>query len=47
LTGAAVAVRTAVSHIMGADGVIIAANGIGLTLLGVIEYLTLRNEHDS
>ncbi len=33
--------------LMRADAVIIAANGISLTLLGVILYLKLSNEHDS
>jgi hypothetical protein len=29
------------------DAVIIGANGISVTLLGVIMYHKLRNEHDS
>ena len=46
LLGAGLALWTAYG-VMRADAVIIAANGISLTLLSVIIYLKVRNEHDS
>lgn len=46
LLGAGLALWMAYGLMRG-DAVIIAANGISLTLLGVILYLKLSNEHDS
>jgi MtN3 and saliva related transmembrane protein len=42
--GAGLALWT-VYGMLRADAVIMAANGVSLTLLGVIVYLKLRNEH--
>ena len=44
LLGSGLALWT-VYGMLRADAVIMAANGVSLTLLGLIVYLKLRNEH--